>query len=279
MKSRYILSIFCLGLTTTTFSQATMEYTHSQVAFQKALSLYNRKQYKPAQHFFQQEFQQTNDANTKANCSYFVASSAIRLGQSGADALMEQFLADYPSSPYAGNACLDVADYYFAQGNYKQSEAWYNKVDARLVSPSERDKYNFQKGYALFSQGKKEEAKKYFTSVKNSKEYGSKAAYYMGYMAYDADDYAQANQYFEQVQEDKDLNKNLSYYQADMNFKQGNFEKSLQEGLAQLKKNNNPKEKSEINKIVGESYFNLKRYSEAIPYLEAYQGKQGKYTA
>lgn len=278
MKFRHIVPIFCLGVATTAFSQATMEYTHSQVAFQKALSLYNRKQYRPAQHFFEQEMQQTTDANTKANCSYFVASSAIRLGQSGADALMEQFLAEYPSSPYAGNASLDVADYYFTQGNYKQSEEWYNKVDARLVSPSERDKYNFQKGYALFSQGKKAEAKKYFTSVKNSKEYGPKAAYYLGYMAYDADDYAQASQYFEQVQDDKDLNKNLSYYQADMSFKQGNFEKALKEGLVQLKKSNSAKEKSEINKIVGESYFNLNQYAEAIPYLKAYQGKQGKYS-
>ncbi len=280
MKFRYLLQVGCLAIMGmgVAFGQESMQYTHSGKQFQKALSLYNRKQYKAAQHFFQQEMQQTTDVATRANCSYFVASSAIRLGQSGADALMEQFLADYPSSPYAGNAGLDVADYYFTKGNYKQAETWYDKVDASLVTPSERDKYNFQKGYALFSQGKKDQAKKYFTSVKNSKEYGQKAAYYLGYMAYDADDYDQASQYFEQVQDDEVLSKNLSYYQADMNFKQGNFQKALTEGLTQLKKNTNPKEKSELNKIVGESYFNLKQYAEAIPYLKAYQGKQGKYT-
>jgi tetratricopeptide (TPR) repeat protein len=33
-------------------------------------------------------------------------------------------------------------------------------------------------------------------------------------------------------------------------------------------------EKSELNKIIGESYFNLKKYEQAIPYL-AYKGKKG----
>lgn len=33
-------------------------------------------------------------------------------------------------------------------------------------------------------------------------------------------------------------------------------------------------EKSELNKIIGESYFNLKQYGKAIPYLEQYNGKK-----
>jgi tetratricopeptide (TPR) repeat protein len=32
-------------------------------------------------------------------------------------------------------------------------------------------------------------------------------------------------------------------------------------------------EKSELNKIIGESYFNLKQYDKAIPYLSQYKTK------
>src|SRR5690606_31418558 len=39
-----------------------------------------------------------------------------------------------------------------------------------------------------------------------------------------------------------------------------------------------PAEKSELNKIIGESYFNLKQYDEAIPYLKEYKGKGGKWS-
>jgi hypothetical protein len=33
-------------------------------------------------------------------------------------------------------------------------------------------------------------------------------------------------------------------------------------------------EKSELNKIIGESYFNLKQYDKAIPYLSQYKDKR-----
>jgi hypothetical protein len=36
-------------------------------------------------------------------------------------------------------------------------------------------------------------------------------------------------------------------------------------------------EKSELNKIIGESYFNLKKYEQSIPYLAAYKGKKGRW--
>ncbi len=37
-------------------------------------------------------------------------------------------------------------------------------------------------------------------------------------------------------------------------------------------------EKSELNKIIGESYFNLKQYDKAIPFLKEYRGKKGKWS-
>lgn len=149
---------------------------------------------------------------------------------------MEQFLKNYPASPYSVNANLEVANYYFSKGNTKQALIWYDKIAPETLTGTEREKFNFQYGYCLFAHGDKDEAKKYLSQVKNSKEYASKSAYYLGYIAYDADDYKEANQYFTQVKQDDELSKNLSYYQADMSFKQGNFQKAIQEGLVQLKK-------------------------------------------
>ncbi|MFT6995666.1 MAG: TolA-binding protein [Maribacter sp.] len=73
------------------------------------------------------------------------------------------------------------------------------------------------------------------------------------------------------------LEKKLSYYQADMNFKLGKFEEAIALAKKQLPKSDR-KEVSELNKIIGESYFNLKQYSNAIPYLDAYKGKGGKWS-
>src|SRR5690606_41502849 len=99
--------------------------------------------------------------------------------------------------------------------------------------------------------------------VKDSKEYGSQAKYYLGYMAYEGDDYEEANELFEEVKGNERYEENLSYFQADMNFKQGNFEEAIKLGLAQLPKANR-NEISQLNKIIGESYFNLEQYEQAI---------------
>src|SRR5699024_1694839 len=54
------------------------------------------------------------------------------------------------------------------------------------------------------------------------------------------------------------------------------FEKAIAEGKEQLPKSNR-REKSELNKIIGESYFNLEQYDQAIPYLEQYEGKNRRW--
>ncbi|MEO2126566.1 MAG: tetratricopeptide repeat protein, partial [Christiangramia sp.] len=131
-------------------------------------------------------------------------------------------------------------------------------------------------GYAYFRSNDKEKAETYFNKVRDSKEYGAQAKYYLGYIAYEGDDYESANEYFEEVKGNQRYSEDLSYFQADMNFKLGNFQKAIDQGLENLPKSN-PQEKSQLNKIIGESYFNLGQYDQAIPYLKEYGGMRGKW--
>ena len=62
-----------------------------------------------------------------------------------------------------------------------------------------------------------------------------------------------------------------------MNFKLGRFDKAI--ALARKSfANANENQTSELSKIIGESYFNLKDYRSALPYLEVYKGKRGKWS-
>jgi TolA-binding protein len=113
--------------------------------------------------------------------------------------------------------------------------------------------------------------------VSASGTYGEQAKYYLGFIAYQQDDYETANQRFDQITDTQLLDDKLSYYQADMNFKQGNFEEAISLAKQQLPKSDR-QEVSELNKIIGESYFNSGQYANAIPYLEEYKGRQGKWS-
>ncbi len=261
---------------TTVAAQQSAVYTNQNSDFDKALLLYNDKQYLAAQILFDKVIQNKNSQEITSDCAYYIANCAIRLNQSNADQMMEDFVANYPTSTKQNQAYIGVADYYFENGRYPQALEYFDKVDESGLTNDEIEKFNFQKGYAYFTANKKKEATTYLNKVSNSQVFGSQAKYYLGFMLYEADDYKEASKYFDQVSGEEKYKEKLSYFQADMNFKLGNFQKAIDLGSAAMAKSN-ATEKSELNKIIGESYFNLKQYDKAFPYLKEYKGKKGKW--
>ncbi len=257
-------------------AQQSATYTSNLVDYQKALSLYNNQQYLAAQSLFMNVKKTAKAEILQSDCTYYIANCAVRLNQQNADQLVEDFVEDYPTSTKRNTAYVDVADYYFENSKYAYARKWYDKVDENALGRKEKEKYNFNNGYSAFSAKQYKEAKKYLSRVESSQEFGSQAKYYIGFMAYEGDDYDRANEYFDQVSDQERYKEKLSYYQADLNFKLGNFEKAIALAKDRLDTSDEV-EVSELSKIIGESYFNLKKYAEAIPYLTEYKGKRGKW--
>jgi len=265
-----------LLITTGTFSQQTAALTNGLVEYNKAIELYNNNQFLAAQALFSKVKSATDEETIEGDCAYYIANCAVRLNQQDADQLMEAFVEDYPTSIKRNDAYINVANYYFENGKYAYARKWYDKVDESSLSRGETEQYNFNNGYAYFKSKRYNEAKKYLNRVSTSQKYGSQAKYYLGYIAYEGDDYEQANQQFNEIKGDERYAEDLSYYQADMNFKLGDFQKAIDLGKEKYDASS-PQERSELSKIIGESYFNLGQYAEAIPYLKEYKGKRGKW--
>ncbi|WP_374958055.1 tetratricopeptide repeat protein [Gilvibacter sp.] len=275
--NRYLTVFFLFFmLSLGSFAQQSAVYTSDDVTFKKAVALYNAGQYLAAQPLFQRIGREAEDEGLKGECAYFAANCAVRLNQQGADAMMEAFVADYPTSVRRNSAYIDVAEYYFENGKYSYARKWYDKVDDSRLNRADLERFYFNNGYAYFKSKNWEEAKTYLNRVADSKNYGSQAKYYLGFIAYENDSYEEANDYFDQVGDNPAYNEELSYYQADMNFKLGNFQKAIDLGLEQYD-SAAPRERSELAKIIGESYFNLEKYAEAIPYLKEFKGRRGKW--
>ncbi|MFT5248732.1 MAG: TolA-binding protein [bacterium] len=276
MFQKKLVFIFIFLFTINSFSQQTAVYTNDLVDFNSAYELYNDHQYLAAQSLFSDVIKKSTDENIKSNCSYYIAISAIKLNQQNADHLMEQFVEEYPTSIKRNSAYINVADYYFGNSKFSHARKWYDKVDEYSLSAKEKEQFYFNNGYAFFKNKQNAEAKKYFNRLTTSKKYGSQAKYYLGYIAYEGDNYEEANELFEEVKGEERYAKDMSYYQADMNFKLGKFQKAIDLGLEQYDRSS-PREKSELSKIIGESYFNLENYEEAISYLKEYKGNRGKW--
>lgn len=270
-----LLSVPFSGLSLS--AQQSTIYTHQLKDFDRAVSLYDDQQFQAAQILFEKTKHDNDDTDVQADCAFYIAECAIKLNQKNADVLMQDFVEGYPVSPRQNQAYIDMADYHFNHGSYKLAMEYYDKVDESNMSVTDRERYNFQKGYSYFTNGDKKEAEKYLQKVKDSKKYGSQAKYYLGFLAYEGDDYKKANAYFEQVDDKQKYSEKMSYFQADMAFKEGNFKKAIEVGVPQLPKSD-ANEKSQLSKIIGESYFNLGQYDKAIPYLKDYKGEKGKWS-
>lgn len=267
--------ILCFGLSL--FAQKTEIYHQPQNEYQKAISLFDNGAYVSAQDKFDDLQQQSKAPQMAYEAAYYFVVCSIRLNQSNAEQYIEKFLKNYPTSSRQNTIYLDAGDYYFANAKYARAQKWYKNVKTNTLPSSKKEQFYFNNGYVNYVTKNYKVAQQNLSKVEYSDVYGAQAKYYLGFMSYEVDDYDSASKYLDQVSNQERYKNELNYFQADLNFKIGAFQKALEMAKKALE-NANKKETSELSKIIGESYFNLKKYNEAIPYLKAYKGKKGKWT-
>jgi len=271
------LVILFLIFYTLGFAQKSDIFTNDLKEYNHAVDLYNNRDFVAAKYEFNRlkpKFE--NSSERKANCEYYEAFSAIKLGERGGNRMMLDFIENYPTSTKQNAAVLEVGDYYFKNGIYPYALKWYKKVESRNLSLSKEEDFTFKYAYSLFAMQSYPKAKEYFQKLLTSYEYGAQAKYYYGFIAYQADDYENAGKYLGQIANEKELGKDVPYYMANIKFKTGEFKEAIEVAKPFLS-NASKQQRSEISKIIGESHFNLEEYKEAIPYLKAYKGKKRRW--
>ncbi|MCT4699054.1 tetratricopeptide repeat protein [Tenacibaculum haliotis] len=271
--------LFLIVFSTTIIAQESAINSEITSDYHKAIKLYNNKAYAAAQELFVEVSQKSGDhKNSKADADYYDAMCAIKLIQDDGNDKVLAFVENHPYSNKKEKAFLNVGNYYFANRKAAHALKWYQKVNEKLLSQPERDELNYKMGYALLVSNYLKDAKSRFQTLLGNPIYGNDARYYFGYIAYKQENFGEAEDNLSQLANDATYQAKANYYILDISFKAGRFDKSVKIGEKLLKESKDEKEISQISKIVGESYFNLKKYDQAIPYLKAYKGKRGKWT-
>ena len=268
-----ILLLSSVGL----FSQVSFIETSENTDFIDALKLYNNNSYAAAQKTFEKVIVKTEkNSSLHSDASYYSAMCAIKLNQTNADKKVLDFVDENPTSSKKNIAFFNVGNYYFANKKAAHALKWYQKVDRDFISKENLKELDFKMGYGLLVANKLELAKNRFLPLINDAKYGNDSRYYYGFIAYKLEDYGLAESTLREIADNKSYKAEISYYLLDISFKAGKFERCIEVGK-ELLTNSKRKEASEISKIVGESYFNLQKYEESIPYLLVYKGKMGKW--
>lgn len=259
------------------YAQRTEIQTNKIAKFHHAVELYNSKAYTTAQQEFEKVTLETTGYETlQSDAAYYVAMCAIKLAQANADQKVLDFVANHPYSNKKQKAFLNVGNHYFSNRKAAHALKWYQKVTPDFLNQYDKDELNYKMGYALLVSNYVKDAKKKFATLLGNPLYGDDARYYYGYISYKEENFGEAENNLSKLADNATYKSKANYYLLDMSFKGGKFEKSIQIG-ERILPTADKKEHSTISKIIGESYFNLGRYREAIPYLTAYKGKNGKW--
>src|SRR5699024_7831344 len=98
MRNNLVTLYFVLFLSVIAVAQHTDGLKSDISRYQDAIELFDKNQYQAAQMRFKSLMETTNDQTIKGDCAYYIAYSAVKMQQPNADRLMEDFVANYPTS-------------------------------------------------------------------------------------------------------------------------------------------------------------------------------------
>lgn len=269
------LFIFLLGSVVGSLdgrAQQTAAYTHDDVDFREGLDLFDKQMYSAAQKKFNAVIDRIDDDTDEIqiNAEYYAALCALELFNKDADYLLRNFISDHPESPKVRVAYFQLGKYNYRRKKWDKAIEYFEQVDRLDLTTDEVEEYHFKLGYSYFEMERFDEAKAQFYEIKNGEgDYRNPALYYYSHLAYDNGDYQAALEGFLQLQSDEVFGSVVPYYISQIYYLQGKYEEVIAYAPP-LVEAGGTQRTDEIARIVGESYYRLNRFEEAIPYLEEY---------
>lgn len=261
-----LLLAFCSAETK---AQKTQIYNDPEHLYKMGLELFDKKQFAAAQKSFYEYSQASRSQSLKADAAYYSAACGIELFNKDSEWLMRQFISDY-----AWNTHVNDAYFYLAKSNYrkkKYSEAieYFDKIELQRLLKDDQPELRFKRGYSYFITGNDEKAKADFFEIKDKdSKYASAALYYYSHISYKQKNYEIALQGFNKLVKDETFGPVVPYYITQIYFIQGKYDRVVKEAPKLLKDSINIQKEGEINRMIGESYFNQKDFSNALTFLK-----------
>lgn len=269
------LVILILATSFLSKAQTSEKYNSDYAGFFRGEELFEKEQYGAARKEFRDfidAFQQKNDP-LYVKALYYEGISAIELYNNDGLRLLEDFNRNYPESIYKTKIYFKLGRFYFQQKKYDEAVAWFDKLHTLDIDEGDRDEYFFKKGYANFQEKKFTEARAAFFEVKDStSQYSSPSLYYFSHIAYQEQSYQTALEGFEKLLEDERFKEVVPYYITQIYYLQGRFDEITRFSplLVDEVKSSNV---NSMNHLIGDAFYRVGKYDEAVAYLEKYNAK------
>jgi TolA-binding protein len=274
----FILTLFLLFHNPVS-AQKTAYYTNVEEELQVARELYRQGKFNAAYRQFEKVQKQLDPKSEQySEALFFKAVSAVNAGHTTGHRFLEKFITDFPESPFINQAQFSLGNYQFDRKQYALVLRTFGEVDRSLLNQEDRIKLQYQTGYANLMQENTEQALTEFQQIMNMDHFYSRpATYYWAHIMYLNENYQSALNGFTKLENDPAYSRVIPIYVSHIYYKQQRYQDVVNYTVSVLD-DVEEEHKGELSKIIGDSYFHLRDYQKAVPYLEIYHQTSGPKT-
>ncbi|NQU87196.1 MAG: tetratricopeptide repeat protein, partial [Mariniphaga sp.] len=273
------LIIIPLGLllcTYISFGQKTEYYTDIQDRIRIAKELFGQEKFNASYRQFEKVQEEVgSNSEIYSEAEYYKAYALLKSGQNNGDRKMNDFIADYPESPYMNKARFNLGSYQFDKNRYSVAIRTLNMVDAGTLNEKESVLIHYQLGYSYMEQENLEKAAAEFFEIKDANNiYSKPASYYWAHINYLNENYESALNGLRKLDGDPSYSQVIPLYVSHIFYKQEKYDQIV-DYTTGIIEDVDESHQPELAKIIGDSYFHLNDFEKAIPYLERYHKSRG----
>lgn len=265
------LLLIILLFSSPSWSQPVVTSGSGEETFRIAKELFSAEKYGSALHEFEKlRDQSKNGSIYEDDIEFYIPVCYLELGNENGRSQLEHFIATHPESPQINSAHFRLGNADFAIKHYRQALVEYKKIDRKVLSGKELDEYIFKSGYCYLESKNNSKAMEFFVTMKGKTgSFAEASQYYRGHIDYLERNYELALQEFQKLENSPQYASIIPYYKAQIYFAQEKYLKVL-ETATPLVAGASEQRKTELSKILGVSYYQLKKYNEAIPFIDIY---------
>lgn len=260
-------------------NSVTISQNYSDVSLAEGAELYRKRQYADAIiHFNQALNKKSLSDENKSIAELFIALSRGKLMKENELTIINNFINQTDNSILRNNASVIAANILAETNNLSDAEDILKTVTYNKLNRNNKATYYFIEGYIALKQKQNVEALSCFEKTIELKGDKTNAAkYYIAYINYLEGNYDKAVSIFEELKDKPDFLE-TNVYILQIKFLEGKFAEVIKEGKEAMELSLDKNYTSEIIRLIGESEFNLKNYSEAISYIATYDKRGGHMT-
>ncbi|WP_445666735.1 tetratricopeptide repeat protein [Fodinibius sp. AD559] len=273
---RRIISLLLISILTG-FLQLHAQEVQESVSqdFDNAVTLFNQGLFEESITEFKHFLENHENHQLVTTANYYLARAKAKTDTTNKSVYFEEFIDDYPFSPYSSKFLFDLGQQADSAGHYKQAETYYSRALKLGLDKKESAKAYYWMGESAASDSNFVEARQHFMTLTEEypkSEWAPKALYARGRLYLSENKYDSSSVAFEILKDrypNNEMARRVGTALGESYYQQGHYKEAI-EALKNAIPHLDDKQRSKAVYLIAESSNYLGNYDEASRYYKQY---------